>query len=269
VSGKEEEHDRLEWAFVNIPQLARFTFETAKISRLPGYTNINFRLCQGAQDWVLRLPREQTNHLIDRAAETYNQNLANQLDLAPPVAWRNDAGISLTGTLSNSRNVKATDLASSDLLAQIVRPFQRLHRSGLCFRGGLGIRQTLEQHFALLDADQQQCFAQRIIQARRILSLLDNDDLPMVPCHRDPVPGNLLLVGERLWLIDWEYSAMASPYWDLAILCNEVDLDQAQSRRLLQTYCAGGSAMQESTLFDYRGLLKLLNDCWMAALVSS
>jgi len=27
--------------------------------------------------------------------------------------------------------------------------------------------------------------------------------------------------------------------------------------------------MQESMLFDYRGLLKLLNDCWMSALADS
>jgi thiamine kinase-like enzyme len=103
-------------------------------------------------------------------------------------------------------------------------------------------------------------------QAQRILGLLESDCEDWVPSHRDPVLGNLLLTDNRLWLIDWEYSAMASPYWDLAILCNEAELDLAQSRLLLQAYCADGPAMQESKLFDYRGLLRLLSDCWMAAL---
>jgi thiamine kinase-like enzyme len=67
-------------------------------------------------------------------------------------------------------------------------------------------------------------------------------------------------------MIDWEYSAMASPYWDLATLCNAAQLDLAQSRQLLRDYCTDAAQMKESTLFDYRGLLKLLNDCWMAAL---
>jgi hypothetical protein len=62
---------------------------------------------------------------------------------------------------------------------------------------------------------------------------------------------------------------MASPYWDLAILCNEAELDLEQSRFLLQAYCVDGPAMKESILFDYRGLLKLLSDCWMAALADS
>jgi thiamine kinase-like enzyme len=106
-------------------------------------------------------------------------------------------------------------------------------------------------------------------QAQRILSLLESDGENQVPSHRDPVLGNLLMAENRLWLIDWEYSAMASPYWDLAILCNEADLDLPQSRLLLQAYCVDGPAMKESTLFDYRGLLKLLSDCWMAALAAS
>ena len=261
-----EVREQLEEAFTNIPQLSTHGSDDFEITRLPGYTNCNFRLRNHAQDWVLRLPRAQTNQLIDRAAETCNQTLAHQLHIAPQVAWRNDAGMTLTRTLENSRNITADDLISDDSLARVVEPFQQLHRSGLRFQGGLDLRCTLEQHFDLLDRQQQQAFVKRMSAARRILSLLEFKNLEAVPCHRDPVPGNLLMDGKRLWLIDWEYSAMASPYWDLAILCNEANLDLPQSRRLLQVYCAGAAAMQESILFDYRGLLKLLNDCWMAAL---
>lgn len=257
----------LDWAFTHIPLLAGCRAEEFRIEALPGYTNRNYRLYNPSQDWVLRVPRAQTNRLIDRAAEAHNQALAHQLGLAPQVAWRNDDGVTLTPTLARSRNLCAADLARDDLLTTIVEPFQRLHRSTLSFLGGLDLRSTLQQHYELLQPDQRADFATRMSQAERVLSLLETDESEPVPAHRDPVPGNLLLDDRRLWLIDWEYSAMASPYWDLAIICNEVNLDLAQSRRLLQAYCVGGPAMKESILFDYRGLLKLLNDCWMAALV--
>jgi thiamine kinase-like enzyme len=146
---------------------------------------------------------------------------------------------------------------------------QQLHRSGKRFLDQADLGCKLARHFDLLDTRQQGDYAQQMAQAQRTLSLLEVADQGWVPSHRDPVLGNLLLTDERLWLIDWEYSAMASPYWDLAILCNEADLDLQQSRRMLQAYCVGGPAMQESMLFDYRGLLKLLNDCWMSALVES
>jgi thiamine kinase-like enzyme len=259
----------LAWAFAHIPLLSGCAAGDFHIAELPGYTNRNYRLRNAAQDWVLRMPRPLTDHLIDRAAEAHNQTLAHRLGLAPQVAWRNDAGVTLTPTLAEGRNLHAADLKCDSLLATIVEPFQRLHRSALRFNGGIDLRGTLQQHYELLQPGQRACFATRLIQAERVLSLLEKHEPEPVPAHRDPVPGNLLLDGKRLWLIDWEYSAMASPYWDLAILCNEGDLDLAQSRRLLRAYCVDGPAMKESVLFDYRGLLKLLNDCWMAALVDS
>ena len=56
---------------------------------------------------------------------------------------------------------------------------------------------------------------------------------------------------------------------DLVAACLPIEaaaLDDAQSVALLQLYCAGGPQMEESLLFDYRNLLQLLSDCWMAAL---
>ena len=258
----------LEWAFTRIPQLSASRPDDFRISSLPGYSNRNFRLYNDRCDWVLRLPRAQTNRLIDRAAEAHNQALAHQLGVAPDVAWRDDNGATLTATLRGSRPLSADDLTDDAGLARALEPLQQLHRSGLQFIGGRGLRDTLRQHYELLPASQRPRFAARWAQAERVLSLLDCEQLDAVPSHRDPVLSNLLLNPQRLWLIDWEYSAMAAPYWDLAILCNEAELDLAQSRRLLNAYCVGGPRMKESTLFDFRGLLKLLNDCWMAALAA-
>jgi thiamine kinase-like enzyme len=254
-------------AFAEIPQLANLCPESFTITVLPGYTNNNFRIHNDEHDWVLRLPRSATDRFIDRDAEAHNQTLAHQLELAPQVAWRNDDGITLTQTLRSSRNLRVADFNTDDCVAFIVKPLQILHRSGLCFQGGETLANTLICHYELLDTARREDFAPRMAQAQRILCLLENDDQEWVPSHRDPVLGNLLLAEGRLWLIDWEYSAMASPYWDLAVLCNEAQLDLPQSRLLLLAYCVDGPPMKESTLFDYRGLLKLLNDCWMAALV--
>ena len=256
----------LDWAFANIPLLLDQDARDFTITPMPGYTNHNYRLQCGDQDWVLRLPRARTNQFIDRTAEAHNQSLAHRLGLAPQVAWRNPEGVSLTPTLRHSRNIKPADFDNPELLAVIVSPLQRLHRSGVEFRGHEGLGELIERHYELLDSNERARFSSRILQGRRTLSLLQDLDRERVPSHRDPVLENLLLQDKRLWLIDWEYSAMASPYWDLATLCNEADLGLSQSNRLLRAYCAGGPVMKESILFDYRGLLKLFTDCWMALL---
>ena len=253
--------------FPHIPQLSAEEPASFDITPLSGFTNHNLRLQRPGEDWVLRVPRAQTAGPIDRSAEQHNQALAHSLGIAPLPAWQNTAGLSLTPTLVTSRPPSASDFRDTSQLDRLLEPLRRLHRSGLVFCGGLDLRATLEQHLALVDAALRPRFANRMRQAMRVLALLDGVLPPPVPCHRDPVLGNLLIDDDSVWLIDWEYSAMASPYWDLAVLCNEADLDLDESRRLLQVYAADETPLQESVLFDYRGLLGLLNDLWMAAFV--
>ena len=51
--------------------------------------------------------------------------------------------------------------------------------------------------------------------------VLEASPAALVPCHNDPWPGNLLDADGpdgRIYLIDWEYSGMNDPMWDLADL---------------------------------------------------
>jgi len=256
----------IDQVFSRASVLADFTPDDFVITPLAGYTNQNFRLLNRQYDWVLRIPRAKTDCFIDRDAEAHNQALANRLQIAPRVAWRDSEGITLTPTLNASRALCAADFCNDSMLQIIVERIQRLHRSGLSFRGRVNMSELLSQYFAILNEHDQQRLGPRLRQAEQVLKLLQTRDEAYVASHNDLVLGNLMFDNTRLWLIDWEYSAMASPYWDLATLCNAANLDLAQSQCLLRAYCAGSLVMEESILFDYRELLKLLSDCWMAAL---
>jgi thiamine kinase-like enzyme len=258
--------DTIEQVFSRASVLADFNPDDFAITPLAGYTNQNYRLTNNQQDWVLRIPRPETDRFIDRDAEAHNQALANQLQIAPQVSWRDSQGVTLTPTLSASRALCAADFCNDAMLKIILEPIRRLHHSGLLFRGRVNLQELLSNHFALLTRHDQQRLQPRLRQADRVLKLLEARDGAYVASHNDLVLDNLMFDNPRLWLIDWEYSAMASPYWDLASLCNAANLDLQQSQRLLHVYCAGSLLMEESILFDYRGLLQLLSDCWMAAL---
>ena len=256
----------LEKVFPRLLPLADYAPGDFEITPLAGFTNYNFRLQNPLQDWILRIPKPETDRFIDRHAEAHNQSLAFELGIAPQVSWRDSSGVTLTSTLSSAHALRASDFNSDKMLHTIVAPIQLLHLSQAGFNGRVDLKELLSRHFDRLSQTDQERLRPRLQQAERVLSLLETRDCAYVASHNDLVLDNLLLENERLWLIDWEYSAMASPYWDLATLCNAADLDFEQSRRLLQVYSAGGRQMDESILFDYRGLLKLLSDCRMAAL---
>ena len=58
-------------------------------------------------------------------------------------------------------------------------------------------------------------------EAESVWVALNAHPLPLVACHCDPLCENFLDTGERMWLVDWEYSGMNDPMWDLGDLCVE------------------------------------------------
>ena len=259
--------DEIDSLIALIPELDRFNPADIKKTELSGLTNLNFRLQVEDQDWVLRIPKPETNRHIDRNAEIHNQLMASQLGIAPSPVWRDNSGTSLTPTLKSTRPIRASELNQVDTLKALLTPVRKLHRSGFRFVGEVNLKDAIQQYFAALPASRQLDFSQRMFEARNCFDRIEKRDCEAVPSHNDLVLENCLIGPHRLWLIDWEFSSMASPYWDLATLCNAANFDRVQSNQLLECYCADGAQMEESLLCDYRVLLQLLSDCWMAAVV--
>jgi aminoglycoside phosphotransferase (APT) family kinase protein len=51
--------------------------------------------------------------------------------------------------------------------------------------------------------------------------------------HNDLNPGNVLWDGTRAWLVDWEVTGLAHPFYDLAVLTLFVPMDDASAHGLL------------------------------------
>ena len=60
--------------------------------------------------------------------------------------------------------------------------------------------------------------------AEKALAKLAADTLYL--CHNDLTPGNLMSDGTNLIAIDWEYAAMGSRYFDVAIACEALPISE-------------------------------------------
>src|SRR3546814_6973911 len=56
----------------------------------------------------------------------------------------------------------------------------------------------------------------------------------------DPLCENFLDDGRRMWIVDWEYSGMNDPLWDLGDVSVEAGFDAAQDRERSEE-CRGGN----------------------------
>ena len=62
---------------------------------------------------------------------------------------------------------------------------------------------------------------------------------PLVACHCDPLCENFLDTGERMWIVDWEYSGMNDPMWDLGDLSVEGQVRRAPGEEMMRAYFGG------------------------------
>jgi thiamine kinase-like enzyme len=84
-----------------------------------------------------------------------------------------------------------------------------------------------------------------------------------VPCHNDPWPGNLLDADGRIYLIDWEYSGMNDPLWDLADLSVEARFGPEQDCIMMEAYYGARlSPVLYSRLEVYKAMSDLHWSVW-------
>ena len=256
----------LETIFKRVPLLAGYSPEDFQIKPLNGYTNFNFHLKNDRHDWVLRIPKPQTNPYINRLHEAHNADSAFRLGIAPENVWRDESGLSLTMTLSKSHPLNEPDLETQAVFKAMIATLSRLHKSKILFRGTIDLAALIIRYFQMVPVQHQKRIQPGYDKALGKIENLTKQKMPLVPSHNDPVLENLLIdAAGKVWLIDWEYSSMASPYWDLAILCNAANFEPSQSKRLLREYQNDNDNLKIEILDEYRFVLQVLSTCWMAA----
>jgi len=93
--------------------------------------------------------------------------------------------------------------------------------------------------------------------------LLETNPVPLAPCHCDPLCENFLDDGNKMWIVDWEYSGMNDPLWDLGDLSVEAGMDENQENDMLIAYFGKEpTAAQKGRVIIYKAMCDLLWTLW-------
>lgn len=87
-----------------------------------------------------------------------------------------------------------------------------------------------------IEVDLPCAFESRILPAIKGLQAAGRESYVKTPAHLDLHAGNVLEDKNQLWLIDWEYAAMADPYFDLATLTSTENFSDHDMSVLLRYY---------------------------------
>ena len=243
------------------PALAAFD---GRPERMGGLTNRVYRV----GDVVLRLPGHGTAAYIDRANEVAAAHAAADAGVSPAVIHADPAsGIMLTrfvpGTVTMS---PAAFRARPGSPARAARAFAHLHGSGARFPARFELFQMIDDYLRLLsgkDVALPPGYHDVLAEAESVRAALSARPLPLAPCHCDPLCENFLDTGTRMWIVDWEYSGMNDPMWDLGDLSVEAGFDEAQEAEMMQAYFGRDPAPQDmGRMVIYKAMCDLLWTLW-------
>jgi thiamine kinase-like enzyme len=217
-----------------LDQLPAVAGRTRRIEDLPGgLTNRNVKITTSDGVYVARCSGSSSDLLaIDRDNEDFNSRAAQRAGVgAPVIDYRPDLGILLIGYLDGV-TLSKDDFSREGVIAKAAHACRTLH-SGPRFRNDFDmftlqpsylriIRQNgfrLPEHY--LD------FADQFAAIRQALADLDQTTLP---CHNDLLAANFVEDGDKIWLIDYEYSGNNDPCFELGNIWrdNRLTLDQLE-----------------------------------------
>jgi len=241
--------------------------DNLKVTRLGGLTNLVYHIEDGSDNYVLRIPGEGTEDYIDRQVEAHNAQIAAGADVSAKLLFVDPSdGLMLAehlGGVTMSPKLFASRKGSP---ARAALAMKKLHTSGKEFNFRFELFSMIYEYLAVLEklgAQLPEGYHEVVDTAGPIREALDANPVPLAPCHCDPLCENFLDTGEQMWIVDWEYSGMNDPFWDLGDLSVEAEFSNAQDHEMMNAYCDGNvSEAVYGRMVIYKAMCDLLWTLW-------
>ena len=255
-------------AIQQIPFLADAPTAAIKCERLGGLTNLVYRISTNEDDYCLRIPGEGTESYIDRAVEKHNSKVAERADVSPELFYFSDDGLMLTRYLNESQTMSGERFqVDGSAVSAAGKAFRRLHTCGEEFKFRFEVFSMINEYLGLLDqgdsVELPDGYHETVKQSKSVRSALNDNPEELVPSHCDPLCENFIQQADKMWIVDWEYSGMNDPYWDIGDLSVEGGLSDEMDIVLLTGYLGRSPDDYDvGRMVIYKALCDLLWTLW-------
>ncbi|MGI9285624.1 MAG: choline/ethanolamine kinase family protein [Pseudomonadales bacterium] len=208
-----------------------------------GLTNRSYLLQTDDTRLVLRLNAENASELgLDRTLERQVLMRASRAKVAPGLVYSDPQGGFLITEYHGGRCWESKHSSDADKLLQLAQLLKTTHQL-TPVDGILNLYQRAEHYW--LTIDKAGAGNSLVVQAIRALrqplqnffTRANKLCLQRCLCHNDLLAENLLIGNHgQLLALDWEYAAMGDPYFDLAVVVEGHQMDDAPIQILLEYY---------------------------------
>lgn len=237
--------------------------EVLVVEQLGGMTNQNYLVKTTNKQYIVKFFGKGTEKLINRQDEKYNLELLKDLDLdVKNYLFDIVAGIKVNEYIESAITLDSTSIKTKfDKIAPIL---QTIHASGKELRGEFAPFEEIKKYESLIE--EKIPYANYEAVRKEVFSLekrLADLGVDRKSCHIDLVPENFIESPQgRLYLIDWEYSSMNDPMWDLAALFLESEFTSQEEEAFLSHYESDQTPVSREKIAIYKILQDAIWSLW-------
>ena len=237
--------------------------EVLSVEQLGGMTNQNYLVKTTNKQYIVKFFGKGTEKLINRQDEKYNLELLKDLDLdVKNYLFDIEAGIKVNEYIESAITLDSNTIKTKfDKIAPIL---QTIHASGKELRGEFAPFEEIKKYESLIE--EKIPYANYEAVREEVFSLenrLADLGVDRKSCHIDLVPENFIESPQgRLYLIDWEYSSMNDPMWDLAALFLESEFTRQEEEAFLSHYESEQTPVSREKIAIYKILQDTIWSLW-------
>lgn len=233
-----------------------------------GMTNRSFLFTCNRKRYIMRIPGEGTDKLINRRQEAQVYNLVNGKDLCDNIVYINPQnGYKITVFFERAR---VCDPMNSDDVKKCMQRLREFHNMKLKVNHEFDIFGQINFYESLWE-NRHSIYKDYNKTKEKIFSLkkfIDSHAGEKVLSHIDSVPDNFLFVysgdgKEDIRLIDWEYAGLQDPHVDIAMFVIYSLYNRSQADSLIDAYFPEGcSNVDRVKIYCYISVCGLLWSNW-------
>lgn len=210
-----------------------------------GMTNRSFLFTCRGRKYIMRIPGEGTEHLINRRQEYAVYQAVTGLGISDDIFYMNpENGYKITAYLENTRTCDPENIEDVQVCMKRLRDF---HGRALEVEHTFDIFGKMEFYESLWNGIPS-CYRDYKETKNKVYELknyIDEQSKAYVLTHIDAVPDNFLFVKNKqgdteIRLIDWEYAGMQDPHVDIAMFAIYAMYDRERVEMLIDAYFPEG-----------------------------
>ncbi len=245
------------------------TDEIKEISILKkGMTNRSFSFqCRGKR-YIMRIPGEGTEYLVNRREEAEVYESIKGRDICDKIVYLNpENGYKISEYIEGAR---VCDTKCDEDVRKCMEKLREFHAMGLEVRHEFNLWKQIE-FYESLRGDVSSCYgdyAETKAEVRSLTPFIEQCAGRKTLSHIDAVPDNFMFCKgkngkEEIRMIDWEYAGMQDPHVDIAMFAIYSLYEQKQVDRLINLYFEGkcGERIQIK-IYAYIAVCGLLWSNW-------